>query len=297
MTDESVSHRENRASLRLEKLESRVMLSASPHDAHAPAAHVASAAVDSTPDAVFDLGVTGTEIQFSYLGTPSYMAGTISYVASAGHNSAGIGRYEENLTPIFMDVNGDAVPEFIGTNGVATFSFYAGSYFIGSITTVNTSFIQGMTAAGEMLVASTGTVTAASGLMRGAAGGFSSQSVVGLFPTFAMKTAAHFVMSDYRVNPHQLVKLIGAIADSLAETQQPKLKVTVVEMFHLLGDVDNHGHNHDKNWHSHDADTNAPHSANQFAKRLDHVESWISRQLDRWADELADCRLGSFGKV
>jgi hypothetical protein len=295
MADESVSHRVYRASLRLEKLESRVMLSASPHDAHAPAAHVASATVDSTPDAVFDLGVTGTEIQFSYMGTPSYMAGTISYVACAGHNTADIGRYEESLTPIFMDVNGDAVPEFVGTNGVATFSFYAGSYFIGSITTVNTSFIQGMTAAGEMLVASTGTVTAASGLMKGVAGGFSSQSVVGLFPTFAMKTAAHFVMCDYRVNPHQLVKLIGAIADSLAETQQPMLKGKVVDMFHLLGDIEKQAHKQDKNWHSHDADTNAPHSANKLAKSLDHLESWISRRLDRWADDLADRRLGSFG--
>jgi hypothetical protein len=295
MAADSVSEREYRSSLRLEKLESRVMLSASPNDAHAPAAHVASAAHDSSPDAVFDLGITGTEIQFSYMGTPSYMAGTISYIACAGQTASGIGRYEENLTPIFMDVNGDAVPEFVGTNGVATFSFYVGSYFIGSITTVNTSFIQGMTATGEMLVDSTGTITGTAGLLRGATGGFSSHSVVALFPAYAMKTAVHFVMTDYRINPHQLVKLVGAIAQSLAEAQQPKLKANVVDMFHSQGNNDKHDHKHDKNWHSHDANNNAPHTADRLAKRVDHVQSWISRRLDRWADDLADCRLGAAG--
>jgi hypothetical protein len=295
MAAESVSHREYRASLRLERLESRVMLSASPSDVDAPADHVASAKYDSSHDAVFDLGITGTEIQISYLGTPSFMAGTISYVASAGHTTSGIGRYEENLTPIFMDVNGDAVPEFVGTNGVATFSFYAGGFFVGSITTVNTSFIQGITATGEMLVGSTGTITGTAGLLRGATGGFTSQSVVGLFPTYAMKTAVHFVISDYRINPHHLVKLVGAVANSMAEAQQPKLRVKAVDAFHSLTESNKHDHKHDKNWHSHDSHTNLPHSADRLAKRVDHVESWISRRIDRWADDLADCRLGSLG--
>jgi hypothetical protein len=295
MAAESVSHREDRVSLRLEKLESRVMLSASPSDVDAPAAHVSPAKHDSRPDAVFDLGITGTEIQFSYMGTPSFMAGTISYVASAGHTSANIGHYQETLTPIFMDVNGDAVPDFVGTNGVSTFSFYAGSFFVGSITTVNTSFIQGITATGEMLVGSTGTITGAAGLLRSATGGFTCQSTVALYPAFAMQTAVHFVISEYRINPHHLVKMVGAIADSLAEVQQSKLKVKAVDAFHSLSDNHKHDHKHEKSWHSHDSHANLAHNSDRLAKRVDQVESSVSRRLDRWADDLADCRLGSLG--
>ena len=52
-----------------------------------------------------------------------------------------------------MDVNGDQVPDFVGTTGVATFDFFAGSSangIFGSITTVNTSYITGFTADGHI---------------------------------------------------------------------------------------------------------------------------------------------------
>jgi hypothetical protein len=43
-----------------------------------------------------------------------------------------------------------------------------------------------------MLVGSVGTITASTGLLKGAAGGFTSQSTVGLYPTFTMQTVVHF---------------------------------------------------------------------------------------------------------
>ena len=176
-----------------------------------------------------DLGITGTQVQFSPIGTPSFMAGTIAWAGPNG-GAGQIGLYQEHLTPILMDVTGDLVPDFVGTQGVATFSFYTGrshNVFVGSITTVNTSYIQGVTANGEMVVGSTGTITACSGVFRSMSGGFTSQSVVGLYPTFAMQTAVHFVISDCRLDPRYVLKMAGDIASAFADAYKPRLKGVV----------------------------------------------------------------------
>jgi hypothetical protein len=180
----SLSHqRPHRRLMGMECLESRTVLSAGLHQAALPANS-------------FDLAIRGTDIQYSELGLPAAMNGDV-FAGAGAASAARIGTYHESLTPILMDINGDQVPDFVGTTGTATFSFFAGNsqHVFGSITTVETSLIQGITATGQMLVGSHGTITDSTSLLRGLAGGFDSQSTVGLVPTFEMRTNVHFTVN------------------------------------------------------------------------------------------------------
>lgn len=164
--------------------------------------------------ASFDVAIRGTDIQFSELGLPSAMGGDIYTSSGTTTGSTRIGRYEEALQPILMDINGDAIPDFVGTTGVATFSFFvgtAGRGALGSITTVNTSYIQGVTAAGQILVGSQGTIVDGSGLLTHVSGGFVSQSTVGLFPTFDMQTNVHFTVSTPVKPALALLAIVGSV--------------------------------------------------------------------------------------
>jgi len=131
------------------------------------------------------------------MGLPAAMGGDIYLAAGATQGHAAIGRYQESLTPILMDVNGDQMPDFVGTQGVATFTFFVGSpqYRVGSITTADVSYIQGVTPVGQLEVGSQGTIVGSTGLLKGLAGGFQSQSVVGLAPVFDMQTNVHFTVN------------------------------------------------------------------------------------------------------
>src|SRR5262245_10720680 len=149
------------------------------------------------PAASFDLAIRGTDVQFSPLGLPSAMGGDIYLAAGGARGQAAIGRYQESLAPILMDVNGDQVPDFVGTQGVATFTFFVGTvqHTFGSITTADVSYIQGVTPAGQLEVGSQGTIVGATGPLVKLSGGFVSQSVVGLAPTFDMQTNVHFTVN------------------------------------------------------------------------------------------------------
>jgi hypothetical protein len=149
------------------------------------------------PAASFDLAIRGTDVQFSPLGLPSAMGGDIYLAAGAARSQAAIGRYQESLAPILMDINDDQVPDFVGTHGVATFTFFVGGpqHTFGSITTADVSYIQGITPAGQLQVGSQGTIVGASGPLAKLSGGFVSQSVVGLAPTFDMQTNVHFTVN------------------------------------------------------------------------------------------------------
>jgi hypothetical protein len=166
--------------LGMERLESRTVLSA-----------------DLGAGASFDLAIQGTDIQFSEMGLPAAMGGDVYLSKGGAASNARIGRYEETLTPILMDVTGDQIPEFVGTHGVATFTFFVGAprFEFGSITTTNVSFIQGVTPAGELVVGSQGTIVQSTRMLRGLAGGFVSQSTVGLAPSFEMATSVHFTVN------------------------------------------------------------------------------------------------------
>jgi hypothetical protein len=170
-----------------ERLEAREVLSANLGGlAHLPP--------QASPTAQVDLAIQGTHVDFDAYGLPSYMAGDVALVSAGGAGQT-IGRYQEALTPILLDVTGDGYPDFIGTMGVATFTFFVGQsqpLNLGSITTANVSYIQGFTAAGQLLVGSAGTIVGSSGALAGASGGFTSTSIVSMYPTFQMDTAVHF---------------------------------------------------------------------------------------------------------
>jgi len=149
------------------------------------------------PSASFDLAIRGTDIQYSPLGLPAAMGGDVYLAANSAASHAPIGRYQETLTPILMDINGDQVPDFVGTTGVATFSFFVGApeHLFGSITTADTSYIQGVTPAGQLVVGSQGTIIASTNVLKNLSGGFVSQSTVGMLPTFEMQTNVHFTVN------------------------------------------------------------------------------------------------------
>lgn len=300
MATNNLSNRGYRSSMRPEQLETRVMLSASPSSVDAdltPVYETQAFKQDGWGDGKFNFQITGTEVGFSPLGLPAYMAGTVSYVMANGSVMDGIGTYQETLTPIFMDLNGDTVPEtFVGTNGIATFSFYAGKMrdiVVGTITTVNTSYVQGLTAVGEMIVASTGTITASSGLFKQVTGGFTSQSVVGLSPVFAMTTTVQFVVQDCRLDAFFAVRLAKSIVSDLAERHEPKLKADAVDAFHAGRDHDKHD-KHDKlanHGRSHDSDHSHGRVERHDKHDSRHGDSGRGGRHDRWASDLAGHRL------
>lgn len=147
--------------------------------------------------ATFDLAIKGTSVEFSELGLPAAMTGDVFAAKDSVAGKMRIGQYQETLTPILMDINGDAVPDFVGTTGVSTFSFFVGSPArgsIGSVTTTNISYIQGFTPEGQILVGSQGTIVDGTKMLKHVSGEFVSQSTVVLGPAFEMQTFAHFTV-------------------------------------------------------------------------------------------------------
>jgi len=199
------------------------------------------------PASTFDLAIHGTDIQYSPLGLPSAMGGDIYLAVNGAATHASIGHYQEALTPILMDINGDQVPDFVGTQGVATFTFYIGNsqHVLGTITTADVSYIQGVTPAGQMLVGSQGTIVSANSttpllLFRGLAGGFASQSTVGLGPTFAMQTNVHFTVNR-PVGPALTVVAFANDLVSAANTPSGQWAVdTVLTVNNHGSDAGNH---------------------------------------------------------
>jgi len=182
-----------------ERLEARQVLSASAHP------------VELT------LAITGTQMQFSPAGLPSSLAGDIYLDAVHAPFAGTIGKYEEVLTPILMDINGDAVPDFVGTTGVGTFTFFVSANApqgLGSVTTTNVSQVQGVTAAGELMVSTVGTIVNATGVGKYLKGGFSSTSVVAMYPAFSMHTSATFELS------RQAAKFVHVFVAAAGEHQR-----------------------------------------------------------------------------
>lgn len=183
---------------RFERLEGREVLSADTGLGNLAAVGQAIAAEMSqlTAPQTFDLSITGTQVNYSPLGLPSEMKGNLYLNGGA----TSIGTYDETLTPILMSLSPEAPPQFVGTIGVATFdfnlSFGPTPITVGSITTHDTSFIEGVGASGQLLVGSSGTITASTGICTGLTGGFASHSVVSMGAAFAMQTSVHFSVQD-----------------------------------------------------------------------------------------------------
>lgn len=184
--------------VRFERLEGREVLSADTGLGSLAAMGQAIAAEMSqlTAPRTFDLSIAGTQVNYSPLGLPSEMKGNLYLNAGA----TSIGTYDETLTPILMSLSPEAPPQFVGTIGVATFdfnfSFGSTPITVGSITTHDTSFIEGLGASGQLLVGSSGTITASTGICTGLTGGFASHSVVSMGAAFAMQTSVHFSVQD-----------------------------------------------------------------------------------------------------
>src|SRR6058998_1638883 len=89
-----------------EPLETRAVLSAF---------HGLGAAVNTQ---ALDLAIQGTAIQYSPAGLPASISGDLFSTASGTALPGRIGTYVEALTPILVDINGDQVPDFVGTQGV-----------------------------------------------------------------------------------------------------------------------------------------------------------------------------------
>jgi hypothetical protein len=295
MTNLARSKRGTRTFLRPESLECRILLSASTSDVTTSApAYTTTATAGTLADGVFDLGITGTAVQYSPIGTPAFMAGTVSF--DAWHGTANVGLYQETLMPIFMDVNADLVPDFVGTHGVATFSFYTPrtGALLGTITTVNASYIQGVTAEGELLVGSTGTITAATGMFWSVRGGFASHSEVAMYPSFAMHTEVHFDISGSRPAAILAARLALAIASAPLLYQWSPLQVGTVRVnVQATATVDQAG--------TQDQTPTVPVQQSSLLQGGDSlatqaresVVSWFASKLDRWASDLADCHFGA----
>lgn len=168
--------------------------------------------------AEIELTIAGRDVQFSPAGLPTWMAGDV-FLNTPQQAAAGrpIGQYEEVLTPILFDVNGDSQPDLVGTTGVATFTFFVSAAFpegLASITTANVSYVQGVNAAGQLLVGSVGTIVEGTGLARRLSGGFTSTSVVDFYPSFSMHTAATFELSG-RAGKflHSLTEVVSGLED------------------------------------------------------------------------------------
>jgi hypothetical protein len=284
-----------------EQLESRMMLSASPSTTDTELAAFYSTQVlkqGAWSDGRFELQITGTGVEFTDTGLPDSMTGIIHYVMADGTVLENVGTYSETLTPIMMDLDGDQTPEsFVGTNGISTLSFYAGKMrdiFVGTIVTVNTSFIQGVVPeTGELLVGSTGTISACSGVFKHMVGTFTSASTVTLGPAFAMSTTVSFVIQECKLDGSFVSKVAKSIVSDLVESRIDKLKARLIDALHGGDDDDGRG-KHDKSdkhdkWHDHDHS----HRLDKVVKHQSHHDhSGKSGRLDRWASELAGWRHG-----
>lgn len=192
-------HKNRLRTARLESLERRDVLSADTGLGNLAAMGQALSAQVSqlTAPQSFDLSIAGTQCSYSPLGLPSEMKGDV--YLSGGKTS--IGTYDETLTPIFMSLSPEAPPQFVGTMGVATFDFNLSfgtmsPFTVGSITTHDTSLIEGVGASGQLMVGSSGTIVASDGICAGLSGGFASHSVVAMGAAFSMQTTVHFAVQD-----------------------------------------------------------------------------------------------------
>ncbi len=194
-----------------------------------------------------DVAIRGTDVQFSQFGLPTSMGGDIYTSKGTTIGSDRIGHYQEALTPILMDINNDQIPDFVGTTGVARFDFFvdsSASWIVGSVTTHNTSYIQGVNPAGQFLVGSQGTIVAGSGILSHVSGGFVSQSTVGFFPAFEMQTSVRFNVAIPSGETYVALVMAGSeedcltiestTVDSLASAQTELLDAPVA----LVGSVD-----------------------------------------------------------
>lgn len=194
-----VRHNNRLRTARLERLEQRDVLSADVGLGNLAAMGQALSAEISrlTGPQTFDLTIAGTQCSYSPLGLPSEMKGNVYLNGGA----TSIGTYDETLTPILMSLSPETPPQFVGTMGVATFDFNLtfGSMSpitVGSITTHDTSFIEGVGASGQLMVGSSGSIVASTGICTGLTGGFASHSVVAMGAAFAMQTNVHFSVQD-----------------------------------------------------------------------------------------------------
>ncbi|HEX5443055.1 MAG TPA: hypothetical protein VFW87_04460 [Pirellulales bacterium] len=193
-------HSKNRLrKARLERLEQRDVLSADVGLGNLAAMGQALSAQISqlTGPQSFDLSITGTQCSYSPLGLPSEMKGNL--YLNGGTTS--IGTYDETLTPILMSLSPEAPPQFVGTLGVATFDFNlsfgsTSPITVGSISTHDTSFIEGVGSSGQLMVGSSGTIVSSTGICTGLTGGFASHSVVTMGAAFEMQTTVHFSVQD-----------------------------------------------------------------------------------------------------
>jgi hypothetical protein len=296
MATNTLSNRGYRTSIQPEQLESRVMLSASPIDTDTDVTAVyANHAFQKggTGDGRFELQITGKEVGFAGP-LPVYMTGTISYVMSNGTVLDNIGTYSETLTPILMDINADSIPDFVGTNGISTLTFYAGKMrdiVVGTIVTTNTSFIQGVTAAGEMLVGSTGVISGCSGIFKAMTGTFTSASTVSLAPEFAMQTTVQFVIQDCKFDLRSVAKTLGPAVSSIAGVHNRETADALAVVF--SGDSGKHkAMDHAAEHAAKSGSDNAPprHVVDRLVDSADHVDRWIGKQQDRIVSELAQLR-------
>jgi hypothetical protein len=189
-----------------------------------------------------------------------------------------------------MDIDADSVPDFVGTNGVSTLSFYAGKMrdiVVGTIVTTNTSFIQGVTATGELLVGSTGVISGCSGIFKELTGTFTSASTVSLAPVFAMQTTVQFVIQDCKLDLRHAAQVVKSIASELSELRETKFDAKIADLVHAGHDRDGHGKHdhHNKQWLSHHDDHS--HRRVEKADRHDrHDQPWRAAKVDRWVVEL-----------
>ena len=166
-----------------------------------------------------NVAIRGTSMEVSEMGLPSEMSGNIFNAEGKKAGSHKIGEYKETLTPILMDINGDQIPDFVGTTGVATFTFFvgaAGRGNIGSITTTNVSYIQGVTALGELLVGSQGTIVDGTRALSRVTGSFVSESIVGMGATFSMETFVQFTVKAPLMPGAALLAMVAA-SDRLSD--------------------------------------------------------------------------------
>lgn len=121
-------------------------------------------------------------------------------------SGAPIGTYQETSQLVLSD----GVP--VSATGTATFTFVATSttgargktaqhtITVGSFTTTDTSSVTAISPAGVLTVQSNGTIVAANGVFAGAQGGFTSESQIGLGPTFFLQTSVDYAL-DKEVAP------------------------------------------------------------------------------------------------
>jgi hypothetical protein len=204
---------------RFERLEDRQVLSADAGFGQLGAVALAGHLPPAPTSQEFNLAITGTQCNYSTLGLPSEMKGNLYVDNGQGPSATVIGTYDETLTPIFMALTPGGAPQFVGTNGVATFTFdlsLGQPISLGSITTNDTSFIAGVGASGDLMVGSTGTIVSTTGFCDGLSGGFASHSLVAMGASFDLHTSVHFTVQDpWGVSMTRTLDGLSAI-DSLA---------------------------------------------------------------------------------